>query len=184
VQAQAWLDYWTNYKGLQPGDFMASQFLPGREFAWQSLWHKGQLVTSQARERVEYIFGQLTPSGQSSSPSVARTINRDDVNTVGEAAVRAVSAAPHGVYGVDMKEDESRRPLITEINIGRFYTTSNFFAHAGLNIPELYLRYGLGESIVSPPLLYNSLPDDLYWLRMVDMGYKLVKGDAWRAGKL
>ena len=69
---------------------------------------------------------------------------------------------------------------MTELNVGRFFTTSNFFAHAGLNMPELMVRCALGER---PPRLKSSpLEPDLYWVRMVDMGYALVRGeelDAW-----
>jgi hypothetical protein len=158
---------------------MASEFLPGREFAWQSLWQDGQLITSQARERIEYVFGELTPSGQSSSPSVARTVSRDDVNEAGERAVRAASGRPHGIYCADMKENATGQPLVTEINAGRFFTTSNFFAHAGLNMPDMYVRLGLGEKLMSRPERYNPLPDDLYWVRMIDMGFALVPGGRW-----
>lgn len=177
----AWIDYWRGFRDLDYRDFMASEFLPGPEFAWQSLWWQGELITSQARERVEYIFGNLTPSGQSSSPSVAKTVNRADVNAAGEAAVRAVCAEPHGVFCVDMKSDGEDRPLVTEINVGRFFTTSNFFAHAGLNMPDMYLRLGLGEQLDQRPPKYDPLPEDLYWVRMIDMGYRLVKEGQWSA---
>jgi biotin carboxylase len=180
-QADAWIDYWQMFRGIDYGDFMASEFLPGPEFAWQSLWRDGQLITCQARERVEYIFGNLTPSGQTSSPSVARTVNRDDVNQIGEQAVRAVSDTPHGVYCVDMKERSDGVPCVTEINIGRFFTTSNFFAHAGLNMPAMYLELGLGNALTEMPPKYNPLKENLYWVRMIDMGFKLVEGDSWSA---
>ncbi|SFQ44743.1 carbamoyl-phosphate synthase large subunit [Amycolatopsis arida] len=183
-QGDAWIDYWRSFRGLDYGDFMASEFLPGAEFAWQSLWHRGELVTAQARERVEYVFGNLTPSGQSSSPSVARTVNRADVNEIGTAAVRAVSAEPHGVYCVDMKADADDVPMVTEINVGRFFTTSNFFAHAGLNMPDMYVQLGLGNTLPDPPPRYDPLPDDLYWVRMIDMGFRLVKGGEWAASAL
>ena len=176
AQAHAWIDYWHDHQGLRHTDFMASEFLPGREFAWQSLWFEGELVTSQARERIEYIFGNLTPSGQTSSPSVARTVNRDDVNAAGEQAVRAISGRPHGVHCVDMKEDRSGRPRVTEINAGRFFTTSNFFAHAGLNMPDMYVRLGCGEDLEPSPPRHNPLPEELYWVRMIDMGFALVSG--------
>ena len=101
AQAEPWIDYWHAHQGLDHTAFMASKFLPGREYAWQSLWFEGELVTSQARERIEYVFGNLTPSGQTSSPSVARTVNRADVNAAGEQAVRAVSTKPHGVHCVE-----------------------------------------------------------------------------------
>jgi carbamoyl-phosphate synthase large subunit len=178
-QGDAWIDYWRSFRGLDYGDFMASEFLPGHEFAWQSLWWEGELITSQARERIEYIFGNLTPSGQSSSPSVAKTVNRDDINTAGEGAVRAVADEPHGVYCVDMKENADGVPMVTEINVGRFFTTSNFFAHAGLNMPDMYVQLGLGNQLTDRPAVYNPLPDNLYWVRMIDMGFKLVTEGEW-----
>ncbi len=180
-QARAWIEYWRDMRGVGFGDFMVSEFLPGREFAFQSLWHEGRLVVSQARERVEYIFGHLTPSGQSSSPSVARTVHRDDVNRIATAAILAADARPHGIFCVDMKENAASQPLVTEINCGRFFTTSNFYAHAGVNMPHAYVRLGLGESVPEfPP--YDAVPADWWWVRMIDMGFALVKGnDAWGA---
>lgn len=179
-QADAWIDYWRAHRGLDYADFMASEFLPGAEFAWQSLWWDGELVTAQARERVEYVFGNLTPSGQTSSPSVARTVSRADVTAAAEAAVRAVSDRPHGVYCVDLKEAADGSPRVTEINCGRFFTTSNFFAHAGLNMPAMYVSLGVSGVLGGPPPpRYDPLPDDLYWVRMIDMGYRLVRGGQW-----
>lgn len=179
-QGDAWIDYWRTSRGLDYGDFMASELLSGREYAWQSLWFEGQLVTSQARERIEYIFGNLTPSGQSSSPSIARTVNIAEVNSAGVEAVRAVSDRPHGVFCVDMKEDADGVPKVTEINCGRFFTTSNFFAHAGVNMPAIYVELGSsGQLTRALPAQFNPLPENLYWVRMIDMGFKLVRGDSW-----
>lgn len=184
-QGDAWIDYWRNSRGIDYGDFMASEFLPGREFAWQSLWYNGELVTAQARERLEYIFGNLTPSGQTSSPSVAKTVNRDDINETGQAAVKAVCDKPHGVFCVDMKEGLDGVPKVTEINAGRFFTTSNFFAHAGLNMPQMYVELGLHGKLNTPkPPKLNPLKEDLYWVRMIDMGFKLVDGDSWTSSKI
>ena len=182
-QADAWVNYWQHHQGLDYKDFMVSEFLPGHEYAWQSLWWQGNLVTAQARERLEYIFGNLTPSGQTSSPSVAKTVNRDDINEVGQSAVKAVSSKPHGVYCVDMKEGADGIPKVTEINIGRFFTTSNFFAHAGLNMPDMYLELGLTGKLSKPPKQLNPLSDNLYWVRMIDMGFKLVKDGQWNSQK-
>lgn len=179
-QGDAWIDYWRNFRGIDYGDFMASEFLSGPEYAWQSLWYEGELITAQARQRLEYIFGNLTPSGQTSSPSVAKTVNRDDIDEAGQAAVRAVADKPHGVFCVDMKEDAGGTPKVTEINAGRFFTTSNFFAHAGLNMPDMYIDLALTGKMSQPPKKQlQPLPSDLYWVRMIDMGYKLVKDDEW-----
>ena len=159
---------------------MISQFLPGREFAFQSLWRDGELVTSAARERVQYLFGQLVPSGQTSTPSVARTVHRDDVNELCERAIRAIAPGATGVFCVDLKEDSDGRPLITEVNCGRFFTTSNFLAAAGANMPYTYVKLAYDEP-VEPLARTNAVPPDLYWVRMVDMGYKLVPDGSWSA---
>lgn len=183
-QGDAWIDYWRNFKGIDYGDFMASEFLPGHEFAWQSLWWNGELVTAQGRERLEYIFGNLTPSGQTSSPSVAKTVNRDDIDEIGQAAVRAVSDKPHGVFCVDMKEGADGIPKVTEINVGRFFTTSNFFAHAGLNMPAMYVELALTGKLAQKPKQLQPLKDNLYWVRMIDMGFKLVEENEWSSIKI
>lgn len=178
LQAQGWMDYWIE-RGYEQDDFIISEFLPGREFAWQSVWYEGELVTSQARERLEYLYGNWMPSGQSSSPSVARTTSDDRIYELGEAAVRAVcprNEPPHGIFCVDMKENEAGRPCVTEVNAGRFFTTSNFFSHAGLNMPDIYVQLGLGTFQDSPGTT-DQLPDNLYWLRQTDMGHTLVDGD-------
>jgi biotin carboxylase len=177
-QAVAWTRYWSEVRGLTVADFMISEFLPGREFAFQSLWRDDSLVESQTRERVQYLFGSLVPSGQTSTPSVARTVERPDVAAVAREAVRAIDPHANGVFCVDLKEDADSRPRVTEINAGRFFTTSNFFATAGLNMPYDYLRLAAGEAV---PERIEPLEEGLYWIRMVDMGYRLVRDGEWRS---
>jgi carbamoyl-phosphate synthase large subunit len=80
-----------------------------------------------------------------------------------------------GVFCVDVKESAAGEPMVTEINAGRFFTTSNFFAAAGLNMPDMLVRAALGERLER--MAYSPLPEGLYWIRMVDMGYVLVKAD-------
>jgi carbamoyl-phosphate synthase large subunit len=178
--AREWIHYWRSTGRLETDDFMISELLPGREFAFQSLWHAGGIVTSQARERLEYVFGNLTPSGQSSSPAVARTVHRADVNEIASRAIRAVDPSPSGVYCVDLKENADGVPCVTEINIGRFFTTSNFFARAGCNMPYHYVRIAVGDP---PPELpaYDALPEGLYWIRLIDKGPVLVREGEFRA---
>jgi biotin carboxylase len=182
-QAIAWVRYWIEMRGLEVSDFMVSEFLPGREFAFQSVWLDGELVTSAARERLEYVFGHLMPSGQSSSPSVARTVHREDVNELAARAVEAVDPRATGVFCVDLKEDEQSRPLVTEINAGRFFTTSNFLAEAGANMPYEYVRLALGES-PNGLARFDAVEPDLYWVRMIDMGYKLVREGEWQSRRV
>jgi biotin carboxylase len=183
AQAVGWARYWVETKGLSYDDFMVGEFLPGREFAFQSLWHNGRLVTSQGRERLEYLYGHLTPSGQTSTPSLARTVHRNDVNEIAAAAVHAVDSAATGVFCVDLKEDAHGRPRVTEINAGRFFTTSNFLTEAGANMPYTYVRLALGHDANGLPR-FNAVEEGLYWVRMVDMGYKLVRESEWTAKRV
>lgn len=182
-QAVAWARYWVETRGLAYEDFMVGEFLPGGEFAFQSLWRDGELVTSQGRERLEYLYGHLTPSGQTSTPSVARTVHRADVNEIASAAVRAVDPQATGVFCVDLKEDADGQPRVTEINAGRFFTTSNFLTEAGANMPYTYVQLALGQNVNGLPP-YDAVEEGLYWVRMVDMGFKLVRENEWRSKAL
>src|SRR5205807_9205353 len=58
-QARAWIAWWVDERGMRPRDFMAGEMLPGREFAYQSIWQDGELVAGQSRERLEYLYGHL-----------------------------------------------------------------------------------------------------------------------------
>ncbi len=177
-----WIDYWRKSHGLDWNDFMLSEYLSGREFAFQSLWKNGELVTSMARERLEYLFGYLTPSGQSSSPTVARTVHNEEVNRIATEAVSIVDSDATGVFCIDLKENSRGVPCVTEINAGRFFTTSNFFSEAGVNMPYMYVKLAFSERFKQSPR-YNPLPRDLYWIRLMDMGHKLVRDGKWENSK-
>jgi hypothetical protein len=179
-QAINWISYWEEMGKLNLKDFMLTEFLPGKEYAFQSLWKDGNLITSQARERIEYIFPYLSPSGQSSSPAVARTVNNKVVNETAINAILAADRNANGIFCVDLKENKNGVPCVTEINSGRFFTTSLFFSSAGINMPYYYVKLGLGEKIPALPK-ENALAADIFWVRMIDMGYKLIKGEKWKS---
>jgi carbamoyl-phosphate synthase large subunit len=105
------------------------------------------------------------------------------VNELATRAVQAVDPGATGVFCVDLKEDADGRPLVTEINAGRFFTTSNFFAAAGANMPYTYVRLALGEE-VEPLPRHDAVEPGLYWVRMIDMGYKLVREDEWTSRRV
>lgn len=41
---------------------MFQKYLPGRNLSWESLWCNGELIASQGRERLEYIYPNLSIS--------------------------------------------------------------------------------------------------------------------------
>ncbi|MBS7248673.1 MAG: hypothetical protein QXN15_10840 [Candidatus Jordarchaeales archaeon] len=176
--AAAWIKYWRS-RGAN-WEFIAQEYLPGRNIAFHSIWKNGELIVSQARERLEYIYPSLAPSGVTGTPSVAVTIERDDVNRIATECILAVDDKPNGVFCVDLKENREGVPCPTEINAGRFFTTSLFFPQAGLNMPYIYVKLAYDEEM--PKLKkYNALPSGLYWIRHMDSGPILVREGEWRS---
>jgi len=182
-QLYAWLDYWIQ-RGVEK--MIAQEVLPGRNYAWHSIWKDGQLITSMARERIEYIYPGLAPSGITGTPAVQRTIHNDKVNKIATGAVLAIDPKYSGIACVDLKEDKYGIPNVCEINPGRMFTTSNFFTQLGNlvlhkifgNYPYLYLTLGMGKSPMPGNLpKYNSLPKGWYWIRHIDCGYALIHED-------
>jgi biotin carboxylase len=178
--ALSWIKYW---KFRKVGwDFIAQEYLPGRNIGFHSLWKDGELVTSMARERIEYIYPNLAPSGITGTPAVQRTIHDDTVNEVGTRAVLAIDQNFNGIACVDLKEDKEGTPCVTEINAGRMFTTSFFFSYTSkmlrkdyyANIPYLYVKLGFKEKIPDTPK-YNILPENVYWIRHIDAPAKLIK---------
>ncbi len=179
--AKAWITYWRS-RG-ENWEFIAQEYLPGRNIAFHSIWNDGELIVSQARERLEYIYPSLAPSGVTGTPSVAVTIEREDVNRIATDCILAVDSKPNGIFCVDLKENRNGIPCPTEINAGRFFTTSLFFSQAGLNMPYIYVKLAYNEEI--PKLKkYNALGAGLYWIRHIDSGPILVREGEWRSKKL
>jgi carbamoyl-phosphate synthase large subunit len=162
--------------------FIAQEYLPGRNIGFHSLWKNGELITSMARERIEYIYPNLAPSGITGTPAVQRTIHDKAVNEIGTKAVLAIDPKFSGIACVDLKENKEGQPCVTEINAGRMFTTSFFFSYASkmirkdyyANIPYLYVKLALEEKMPNIPK-YDILPENIYWIRHIDAPAKLVK---------
>lgn len=178
--ALAWIKYWQS-RGKN-WEFIAQQNLSGRNLAFHSLWKDGELVTSMARERLEYIYPHLAPSGITGTPAVQKTIHDERVNKIGTEAVLAIDSNFNGIACVDLKENDEGVPCATEINAGRMFTTSYFFSFASkvlrsdyyANIPYLYLKLAYKEKIPRIPK-FDILPENVYWIRHIDAPAKLVK---------
>ena len=176
-----WFNYWRT-RNLS-WEFIAQRYLPGRDYAFQSLWNNGELIVSQARERLELIYHLLAVSGKTGTPTIAKTVHRDDINEVATKAVKAIDKNATGIFCVDLTEDEKSVPVVSELNPARFFTTSFFFTKAGVNMPYYYIKLGYGEEL--PELKqYNSVEKDLYYLRHIDCPNLLLKEGKWKANEL
>jgi len=166
-QARGWIAYWEQMRGVPATAFTIAEYLPGRDFACQSLWKEGRLVLIKACERLSYFGGWNRASGVSSTPDLAKTVREPRVLDVCVRAIRAIDPAASGVYAVDLKEDAGGRPCITEINIGRFFMITNLFDFTGRhNMAVAYTRLALGEDpgIADP----DDSTDDYYLVRDID----------------
>lgn len=147
-QLDAWVHYWETMRGIPAHEFTVSEYLPGRDFAFQSLWNHGKLVIAKTCERLIYLAGEWMPSGKSSTPRVGKLVNEPAVNEICEAAVKGLDPDANGIYCIDLKENYNGEPCITEFNIGRFFMISPIFNLVGrYNMAELFLKLAFGEQV-------------------------------------
>jgi len=166
-QATAWIRYWRELRGVPPSEFTLCEYLPGRDFGCQTVWHEGRMLLAKTFERLAYFAGESQPSGVSSVASLARSVVEPGVVDVCVAAVRAFDPRGSGLYCIDLKENRAGVPCITDVNVGRFSLTTGLYDLIGKHsTADLYVRAALGHSIdVSAP--YDEAPD-YYLVRDVD----------------
>jgi carbamoyl-phosphate synthase large subunit len=147
AQARSWILYWEQMRGVRPGSFTLSEYLPGRDFGAQSLWQDGRLVLLKTFERVSYFVQGGTPSGVSSAAALAKTVVEPRVAEVCAAAIRAIDPRATGVFSLDLKEDARGVPRVTEINAGRFLAGTPLLDLTGKhNMALTYVRIATGEA--------------------------------------
>jgi predicted ATP-grasp superfamily ATP-dependent carboligase len=160
------------------GLFTAAEVLPGPTVTVQTLWYEGELLFSQGRSRLAWTHGDR------GSALVSETVSDEEADAIAHAAIRAIDPEPHGLWGVDMTRDADGQPRLTEINIGRFFTTvPEFFEEAGCNIAEFYVHHGIaglvdynGDPLTKTPTpMINPLEPGLRWIRSMDRAPVLLQ---------
>jgi hypothetical protein len=119
-QARAWITQWRDLQGVKVADFTLGEYLPGRHFIVQSVWHNGKLLRAQAIEVLSYFAAGNNPSGTFSLSCLAKTVVAPEALKVALSAVQAIEKQPSGAFFVELKEAADGVPAITEINAGRF----------------------------------------------------------------
>jgi carbamoyl-phosphate synthase large subunit len=161
--ARSWLEF---QKGW--GSFTAAELLEPDSITWMSIWRDGELMVAQGRRRLYWELSRIAPSGVTGVTGAGVTVADPALDKIAPAAVLAVDPRPDGLFGVDLTYDHVGVPNPTEINVGRFFTTHQFFTALGLNLPYIYLKLALGEP--PPPIArrHNPLPEEMVWIRGVD----------------
>jgi carbamoylphosphate synthase large subunit len=187
-EARHWIELWV-LRGSSIDEFIVQEYLPGRNIAWDSLWDEGELVTSYARERLEYPFRHISPSGITGTPSVARIVHDVRLNEVAQAAVRAIDRKPHGAYSIDAKESAKGEMCVTEVDSGKFHSTMPLWGYIAVkhlkmpwyaNLADLYVRLGMGEEVPASIPRTDLIPEGYYLLRDMDVGAYLWREDGWK----
>jgi hypothetical protein len=171
--AVAWIQHQEGW-----GKFVAANMLTDKTVTWLSIWHEGELVVAQSRERKGWTHGNRSISGVTGVTKVGVTCDNEEVTRIAMDSIRAVSIKPHGIFGVDMAYDKSGIPNPTEINISRFFTTVLFFTEAGLNMPEIFKDIAINSEFPNLKNKINPLPAGLLWLRGMDVAPRLMTQNA------
>lgn len=156
-------------KGIN--NFIASEYLPGRNLACKMLYFNGKLVRAACAERVNYIMAKVAPSGITGNTSFGRLINDHKVFDVANKAMNIMfeltGAEQHGFYTVDLKENENGTPMITEINV-RHVAFTQCFAMGGANLCEDTIRLLHGDPTFDDNFHLYQFEEGLIFLRDVD----------------
>lgn len=152
-------------------EFIATEFLPGRNMACKMLYYGGELKRTACAERVNYIMAKVAPSGITGNTSFGRLINEPKLVEFSEKALNKISSdlgtGINGIFTVDYKEDREGNPKITEINIRHVAFTSSIAA-GGANIPMDTIEAIFSEDHTSMKRIDYTYDASLIFLRDVD----------------
>ena len=162
-EAERWIDRNNGW-----GEFLAAEHLTEKSVTWLSIWLNGSLVVAQGRRRHAWAYSGLSPSGVTGITKICETVRDTIVDEIAIKSIKAITPVPNGIFGVDMTYDQDGVPNTTEINISRFFTTIQFFAEAGLNMPTMLRDIVLYGCLPKLNININPLPEGLLWLRALD----------------
>jgi carbamoyl-phosphate synthase large subunit len=167
-QARAWITQWRDLQGVKVSDFTLSEYLPGRHFIVQSVWHEGRLLRAQAIEVLSYFAAGNNPSGVFSLSCLAKTVVAPEALKGALGAVQALEKAPSGAFFVELKEAADGVPSITEINAGRFPSgVTALLAIGNDNMIAAFAATAIGQPVlITEP--YGS-PLEYYMVRDIDV---------------
>ena len=168
--AKAWID---RYNGW--GKFLAAVCLRKRTVTFESIWRNGELIVAQQRERLYWEHSSRAPSGVTGITGASMSVNYPDVTSIALKAIEIIDRSPNGVINVDLTYDNTNIPNPTEINAGRFMAPHGFFASAGTNFTDIFVKCALGEKAPHLGEKINPLPIGLIWIRGMDTKPVLLK---------
>src|SRR5699024_10338841 len=152
-------------------EFIATEYLSGKNMACKMLYFDGKLKRSACAERIEYIMAKIAPSGVTGNTSFGRLINEPLLVDLSEQALELISSdlntGLNGIFTVDFKEDAEGNPKITEINIRHVAFTSSI-ARGGANLPADTIKWMFKSNYSDMKRIDYEYEEPLIFLRDVD----------------
>lgn len=165
--ARSWISYWERVRGVPASDFTLAEYLPGRDFACQSLWKDGRLVLVKTVERLARPGTEAPAGGAPSIDALFKAVNEPRIVETCVRAIRALDPHASGAFSINLKGNRAGMPCITDVHAGRFFTMLNFFDFTGRqNMSAVYVRLALDEPVeLGQPY---DVVEDRYFIRGVD----------------
>lgn len=167
-----------NWLNINPhiNDFLASIYLPGKNYACKLLFFEDKLIRAASAERIDYLMASSAPSGISGMCARGALLNSKTLVEKSEIAVRKIfgkyGLPAHGMFTVDFKEDAQGNPLITEINI-RHVSFTHAFSLGGANFAADTI--GLLSKDFDLSYKMYEFDDDYTFIRGVDSELFLIR---------
>jgi carbamoyl-phosphate synthase large subunit len=179
-QARAWIGLWVSLRGYRVEEFTISEFLPGRDYCFQSVWKDGRLLVGKLCERLAYFFGENKLSGMSSTPAVAVTLRDEAALESIFASIRLLDERPNGNFSFDLKGRADGVMCVTECNIGRFCMITPIYDRTGrYNTAQIHLLAAL-DRLTEIPEDPIDIEEDQYLIRELDTPPTIVDGQVLR----
>lgn len=161
--AKTWIDFKQGWR-----KYMVAEYLSPDSITWMSIWKNGELIVAQGRKRLYWELSKISPSGISGATGAGVTVSDSILDGIAQKAIFAIDKNPNGIFSVDLTYDKEGTPNPTEINIGRFFTTHEFFTKAGLNMPYIYVKLAYNEELPKIEKKINPLKPGFVWIRGMD----------------
>ncbi|MGD8426844.1 MAG: hypothetical protein PVH63_04385 [Balneolaceae bacterium] len=170
IESESALSQWISInEGVR--EFIATEYLPGRNLACKMLYFNDELKRTACAERVNYIMAKVAPSGVTGNTSFGRLINEPELVRLSTQALESISSELgtelNGIFTVDYKEDSKGVPKITEINIRHVAFTSSIAA-GGANLPADTLEVLFSDGATDMKRIDYTYGEPLIFLRDVD----------------
>lgn len=177
IESQDALTQWLSInEGVS--EFIATEYLPGRNMACKMLYFDGALKRTACAERVNYIMAKVAPSGITGNTSFGRLINEPELVKLSKRALGLIASELgtdlNGIFTVDFKEDGKGNPKITEINIRHVAFTSSIAA-GGANLPMDTLEAIFFKNTGDMEKIHYTYDEPLIFLRDVDSDPIIIK---------